>query len=174
MPEMDRYILRTERLILRPVTRSDLPDLHTIFVNPHVRKYLLDDTIMDEQWTQSIIDRSILRFEKEKCGIWIMDYNNAKAGFVGMHTFHDPPELQLLYGLLPEYCGLGLATEAASKVIDYCFELGHAKVLASTDEPNQNSEKVMQRLGMKFVKKESLSTGLTLFYEIYLDPHTGP
>ena len=44
------------------------------------------------------------------------------VGFVGFRPFFDPPELQLLYGLLPAYWGRGLATEPAGAPMRYVLE----------------------------------------------------
>ena len=85
-------------------------------------------------------------------------------GFTGYRNYHDPPELQLLYGLLPEYCGNGYATILAKLIIKYGFkELNMHEVIACADVPNVASLKVMQKAGMKFDKQIEIG-GLDLIY----------
>jgi RimJ/RimL family protein N-acetyltransferase len=43
-------------------------------------------------------------------------------GFCAFRPFFEPPELQLLYGLLPAYWSKGLASEAARTIIAFVFE----------------------------------------------------
>ena len=75
------------------------------------------------------------------------------VGFVGFREFFDPPELQLLYGLLPACWGGGLATEVTTRVCDFAFrQLGFDEITAATDLPNRASSRVLQRLGMQLVR----------------------
>ncbi len=166
MKRPDDFLIQTARLQLRPVQTDDLQTLHKLFADPHIRRYLLDDAVVTEHWTLSIINQSMERFRTDRCGIWLIESDDSPIGFTGIHAFHDPPELQLLYAILPGHCGAGIATEAAAAVIQHCFAIGQERVMASVDRPNQDSIKVLQRLGMSFVKEMELETGPTLFYEI--------
>src|SRR5262245_58754509 len=74
--------------------------------------------------------------------------------------FHDPPQLELLYGIAPDRWNKGLATEAAIAMIGYGFEvLGFERIEASTDALNAASVRVMARAGMRFWKRE-ITNGL--------------
>lgn len=44
------FTLQTDRLSLTPFAQADLPELHALFTNPSVRRYLMDDLIVDETW----------------------------------------------------------------------------------------------------------------------------
>ena len=53
---------------------------------------------------------------------------------------HQPPQLELLYGIAPEHWNKGLATEAANAIIRHGFDtLGFERIEASTDAPNAAS-----------------------------------
>ncbi|HZY65265.1 MAG TPA: GNAT family N-acetyltransferase [Rubrobacteraceae bacterium] len=103
--------IETERLRLRPVSGCDLEDLYQIFVAPGVRRYLLDDKIVSREWVEAEIRASRKRFANLGAGIWALlpKDTNILAGFCGFRFFHDPPELQLLYGSMasPRPIGLG-------------------------------------------------------------------
>lgn len=146
--------LTTDRLELRPIEPADLEELHEVFLDSAVRRFLLDDEEMPLAFTRQVIDDSIVGFESETgAGLWaVRELEQGErapiVGFVGYREFFEPPELQLLYGLLPTVWGRGYATEASRAAIDFGFdECGFDEVIAATDPPNEASIRVMERLG---------------------------
>ncbi len=161
--------LETERLVLSPLVTGDVADLHRIFTQPGVRRYLLDDAVVSREWTETEIASSQARFDAHGYGLWgVRVQAGDLIGFAGYREFHEPPELQLLYGLHPDYWGLGLATEAADAVIRYGFEqLGFDRIVASTDAPNTDSIRVLERLRMRYDRREVTAAGLdTVYYAL--------
>jgi ribosomal-protein-alanine N-acetyltransferase len=162
-------LIETSRLFLRPVTSTDLDDLHRLWIDPDVRKYLWDDEIISRQLVASIIDRSIALFAENGFGLWLAFHRetNALAGFCGFWYFHEPPELQLLFGVAPDYWGKGLATEMTVAMIHYGFEeLGFSRIIASADAPNVASIKVMEKAGMRFEKRAEIDGRDTVYFAI--------
>ena len=148
----------TPRLRLRPLVTGDLDQLHTLLTQPGVRRYLLDDEVIPRERTQSFIDTSIASFASNGYGLWCATPRDGGAliGFCGFWRFHDPPQLELLYGLGDDFCGCGYATEMAAAMIRYGFEaLKFDRIEASTDPPNTASIAVMERAGMAFWKRDS-------------------
>ena len=79
--------------------------------------------------------------------------------------FFDPPELQLLYGLLPAVWGRGLATEAAAAACEFAFDrLGWPAIRAATDTPNIASRAVLGRLGFSLDRTTDDGAHGTSFY----------
>jgi ribosomal-protein-alanine N-acetyltransferase len=154
---------------MRPVTLEDVDALHRIFNEPGVRKYLWDDEIVPRTRVESIVETSQAAFASEASGLWnvFLKHENVLIGFAGFWKFHDPPILELLYGIEPAYWHRGLATEAGSAILKYGFdELSFKRIEASTDAGNEASVRVMQRLGMTFWKRE-ITNGLdTIYYAI--------
>lgn len=156
---------------LRPLRISDLHDIHAIWTDPHVRKYLFDDHIISLETALVEIKKSLQSFEKHRYGLWAVFLDKSRSGkmigFTGFRPFHDPPELQLLYGLLPKYWGKGHATALAKIMIKYAFdELHFNEVLASGDAPNSASIRVMQKAGMKFFKRVNINGMDTIYYRV--------
>jgi len=167
--EVAPRLLRTERLELHPFVPEDRLALHLIFIEPSVRRYLLDDTVVPLDWVDEEIESSAARFQSEGAGLWTIRRidSDEPIGFVGFRPFFDPPQRQLLYGLLPEAWGHGFATESAQAVMDFAFtELGFDKIVAATDRPNRASEAVMRRLGMTLSHVTDDDSGGTVFYSI--------
>ena len=75
-------------------------------------------------------------------------------------------ELELIYGFLPEHWGRGFAVEAARAAIFRAFAAGHARVWAGTDLENKASQRVMQRLGMRFHRSETVGGLPQVYYVI--------
>jgi ribosomal-protein-alanine N-acetyltransferase len=163
------FILTTERLILRPVKLDDFDTFYKILTDEFVRKYLCDDEILPCEVIESFITDSEANFADGNYGLWLIaeTENSEIVGFTGLRHFFDESQPQLLYALLPQFTGKGLAVEAAKKVIDYCFlQLNFSYLDASCDAPNMASQKVAERLGMKKLKEETINDLPTIFYRL--------
>ncbi len=159
--------LYSNRTVMRPFAEPDALELLALFRDPGVRRYLLDDSLVTLEWVRDEIQTSSERFTRNGSGLWSvrLKHEEAIAGFVGFREVFDPPQLQLLYGLLPDYWGMGFATEVAARLCTEAFDnLGFETVKAATDTPNSASIRVLTRLGFKLVPDEQ-SSG-TLFYTL--------
>jgi ribosomal-protein-alanine N-acetyltransferase len=160
-------VIETARLRLRPFGGGDVDELHRLFTHPDVRRYLLDDMMVPREWVEDEVAGSRARFAESGAGLWTLaEHGRAEiVGFVGFRPFFDPPELQLLYGLLPSHWSRGYATEAAAAAIDYGFSvLGMHEVRAATDAPNTASMAVLTRLGMRERSRSSDEARETVFF----------
>ena len=160
-------VIESERTVLRPFSPSDADALLAVFQDSAVRRYLLDDTIVSKTWMEKEIAASDARFAQSGTGLWSVCFNEQTSiiGFVGFREFFDPPQLQLMYGLLPDFWGQGLATEAAARVCDHAFEtLGLDVINAAADIPNEASIRVLERLGMRRLKIGTEAQSDTAFF----------
>lgn len=152
--------LSTDRLALRPFRPRDHAQLVRLFREPSVRRYLLDDEIVSDDWVRDEILASERRFDGSSLGLWTLRLRDLGArgtdeivGFAGFREFWDPPVLELTYGLDPRVVGRGLATEAARAVCDYGLGSGClTEVRAAVDLPNAASIRVLERLGLRMVR----------------------
>jgi [ribosomal protein S5]-alanine N-acetyltransferase len=159
--------IATARTILRPFIEADTDELVSVFHDPMVRRYLLDDQVMPVDWVKSEIAASRARFERDGTGLWALRLARQPAiiGFTGFREFFEPPQLQLLYGLLPQFWGRGLATETAAAVCDHAFRaLRFEQIKAATDTANHASARVLLRLGMRPMRTTPEASGGTTFY----------
>ena len=166
---MANVLIETARLSLRPLGRDDVDALHQLMTQPGVRRYLLDDEVIPRERAASFVETSIASFDANGYGLWAVTPRSADTliGFCGFWLFHEPPRLELLYGLGDAHWHQGLATEVATAMIRYGFDaLSFRRVEASTDAPNAALVAVMERAGMSFWKRER-SNGLdTIYYAI--------
>lgn len=169
MQHNNSHKLETHRLVLEPVLESELDTLYTIFANPYVRKYLCDGEIFSLQQVKEMIEQSQKYFTENGFGIWLIRIKGESeiVGFTGLWYFFNEEQPQLIYALLPEATKKGYATEAASKVLAYCFdELGYKYVVASCDRPNLESQKVAKRLGMRKTAEEMIDRKPVVFFSL--------
>jgi ribosomal-protein-alanine N-acetyltransferase len=160
-------MIETARLRMRPFERGDADELHRIFTDAGIRQYLLDDRIVPREWVEEEIAASIARFESGSAGLFCVysKEDETLIGFCGFRPFFEPPELQLLYGLLPACWSKGLATEAARAMIAFGFqELAFDRVTASADAANAASLRVLEKAGMVFDRRATIDGLETLFY----------
>ena len=113
----------TARLHLRPIRTEDAEVVHELWTNDHVRRFLFDDRCVSLEETRSYIEASLASFEQRGYGLWLvfLRETEALAGFAGLlsSTTEAP---NLIYGIHPELCGKGYATEAATAVLRYVIE----------------------------------------------------
>jgi RimJ/RimL family protein N-acetyltransferase len=166
--------LSTERLDLRPYGPADLDVLERIFGDPGVRRYLFDDQVMPRGWVAAEAAANERLFAEHGYGVgllYVRDEAPAEVagaiGFAGFRPFFTPPELQLLYGLLPEAWGRGYATEVARALVQVGFEqIGLDEVLGVTDPPNRASMRVMERAGLRFFEQRRRDGKDAVYYRV--------
>ncbi|MEL7046475.1 MAG: GNAT family N-acetyltransferase, partial [Pseudomonadota bacterium] len=159
--------LDTRRTRLREFSHADASELLAVFRNRGIRRFLLDDLVVGSEWIEEEIAGSIARFSRGSAGLWSvrLDRGGPIVGFVGYRDFFDPPELQLLYGLLPRCWGRGLATEVSARICEYGFDvLGFEEIRAAIDTPNHASRAVLERLGFSETQRGDGSNQGTAFF----------
>lgn len=170
-------ILETERLLLRPYQEEDIDALHQLWTSPGVRRYLFDNEIIPRIFVEEEIRSNVASFDANGWGQWTAQTREVPgtqksrlAGFCGFRPFHDPPQLELLFGVDERHWGKGFAGEMARCMIALGFtRWGFERIQGSTDTPNVASIRVMEKLGMRFVRREETNGLDTVYYEITPD-----
>ena len=149
------YPVRTPRLLLRPLTSDDFPDVHAYYQLPEVARYLYWDAATPEQ-TREALDRNTRRTELREEGdslvLAVVPHEVGRvAGQVSLlwaSQEHRQGEVGFTFN--PAYHGRGLATEAAEAMLELSFEwLGLHRVSGRCDARNLPSARVLERLGMR-------------------------
>jgi ribosomal-protein-alanine N-acetyltransferase len=146
-------VIKTERLVLRHLTMADLDALAVLYSDPEVRRYFPDRTRTYEQTREElewIIDVYYVRYGY---GLWatILKETGAFIGRCGLLPWEieGRTEVEVAY-LLDKSCwGRGLATEAASAIVDYAFAtLPVERLICMVDPENSASTAVAAKVGM--------------------------
>jgi ribosomal-protein-alanine N-acetyltransferase len=147
-----KHVLRTERLVLDPVTALDLTALIVHWTQPDVRRFLFDGAVMSSEEILTVIAESRRDFAASGYGFWVIREldcgDGALTGTVGLRQL-DELGPEIVYSLTPDVWGNGYATEAAGAVVEYALgPLGLPEVLAEVDNGNTASAAVIKRLGL--------------------------
>jgi ribosomal-protein-alanine N-acetyltransferase len=164
--------LETARLVLLPWSLDDIDALHQMWNDPQVRRYLWDDEVISRQRAAATVEAAIASAKQCGIGLWgvLLKSSNKLAGFCGFRFIEDSRDVELLYGLLPQHWGEGLATEAARAALSYGLKAGlFTRVYARTHVPNRASVRVMERLGMQFERETRIGVLPTLIYSLTAD-----
>jgi ribosomal-protein-alanine N-acetyltransferase len=164
-------VLNTGRMRLRPISSDDVDALHALWNDPDVRRYLWDDRIIPRETVQEIVAQSSATFASDGFGFFALEMQDQSGdliGFCGHRRAEDVPgQIELLYGIHPTYWGEGLVAEAAREVLRFGFEsCDFDRVIAATDTPNQQSVRVLQKLGMTFECRREFHGLDTVFYSM--------
>ena len=144
------HVLRTDRLVLRPVTTEDHPVLLSHWTASDVRRFLFDGAALSAAEISEAIADSTADFGRAGYGLWLI-YEKDATGLIGTAGLRPLEDLgqEIFYSLAPGSWGRGYATEAAGAVLDHALSmLGLPEVLAEVDEGNTASIAVVERLGM--------------------------
>jgi RimJ/RimL family protein N-acetyltransferase len=145
--------LRTPRLHLRRITQPDLPDIERMHQDPEVMATL--GGLRSAEQTRDFIDQAIAHWTAYGFGLWVVRdiATGALVGRGGVKhvVVGGRPELEVVYGLMPEFWDRGLATELARESVRVGFErLGRADLVCFTLVTNRASQRVMEKVGFVF------------------------
>jgi len=175
---MSSIHLETPRLSLRPFSLVDVDELHRMWSEPAVRRFLWDDKVVPRATVIEIIGASTESFGHSGLGYWMvrLKATSEAVGFCGLRHFRfeeesaGADEVEILYGLAPAHWGKGLATEASAAVLRYGFDtLELMRIYAGADPPNQESFRVLERLGMKFLRRATVGELEAAYYVLDRD-----
>jgi RimJ/RimL family protein N-acetyltransferase len=144
--------LVTERLSLRRLTRDDLDLLHRLNSDPQVMRYLGGP--MDRARSEAMLNDRILGYYARHPGLGIWATLERSSGqCIGIHVLnHIQGEtfIQVGFVLFPQHWGRGYATEMAVALLRYGFtELALPLIVAITDLPNAESQRVLIKAGLR-------------------------
>ncbi len=163
-------IFETPRLILRRLTEADAPLVLSLNSDPEVLKYLHEPLLKDEAHAAEIIRTIILPQYQNNLGRWAIHTkeNDEFIGWCGLKSRPELEEIDLGYRLKPSAWGKKYATEAAAHTITYGFDkLGLEVITGRAHIENIASLKVLEKIGMTFIKEEVVDDCPVKTYEIY-------
>lgn len=148
-------IIETERLLLREITPNDKEALFKLHSNPEVQKYTGEPVVKSIEEIEKAILGRIKHYKKYGFGRWatFLKKEMQFVGWAGLLYLPEFDEIDLGYRFLPEYWGLGIATEASYAILKYGFDtLRLKKIIAIALKENKASIRVMEKVGMEFYK----------------------
>lgn len=167
---MKRYELKSEDLVLVPINSTDEAYFFDTWNDLEFRKFLFDDEFVSLEMVHEQIEKSKKSFLENEFGIWklILKESNLDIGFCGLRFAPDmPDEIGLLYGIERKFWGKDFAFKASRIVLNYAFnDLNLKKIVALANPENIASWKILENLGMHFVKEFKTEIEKLRVYEI--------
>lgn len=163
-------MLTTDRLIFRHFTPADLNCLYRdIYSHPLVARALSPTGTLSLQQTAILLERRLQHWQDHGFGTWALIHRQSQQliGNCGLHYLENGPDVELTYTIQPLYWGQGLATEASRAVLSWGFKTLQLKqIVAVTGPTNGASQRVMQKLGMKYQQNIQYNGTEVVYYAI--------
>ncbi|WP_418955378.1 GNAT family N-acetyltransferase [Streptomyces tritici] len=139
-------VLTTERLVLRPVERGDVPVLTRLWTDPEVRRHLggpVAATVVEIRRRRCVGARGV--FAAVRCD------DGEVAGLVTVGWDAGRGEREVSYQFLPEQWGRGYAREAVTAAVGWALA-DAPSVVAVTQQANTRSRRLLEAIGMAHVE----------------------
>ena len=162
--------LKTQRLILRRITRDDAVDFFAIRSNIEIMAAIDREPLksMDEMFSlMALIEENIDRNESIAWAVCLKE-DNQMIGHFGFHKIDFINHwAEIGYALLPHFQGKGLATEGINAILEYGFNhLRFHSVDANVNPVNKSSIALLIKNG--FVKEAHFKENF-FFKDAFLD-----
>lgn len=149
------YPLRTERLTMRPFERRDVDAVYDYRKREDVARFLFDPPLSKDECALAIQQRVAQTTIKEEGDRIVVAVELAETGqLIGEMSLilrsANARQGEIGWIFSPDHQGQGLATEAATGILDLAFGPGDMhRVMARCDARNTASYRLMERLGMR-------------------------
>ena len=144
--------LRTDRLVLRRFTGSDVDNLVELDSDPRVTRFLTNGKPTPRERIENHLLPTMVRLRP--AGFWAAEDPETGA-FLGWFALEpgEVREVELGYRLRAETWGRGLATEGSRALVRTAFDdLGVDRVWAQTMAVNFASRRVMEKAGLRYLR----------------------
>jgi len=140
------HMIATDKCELNDLKTSDIDHIVRLETNPEVRQFLGGSK--DVQTIHSEFHQYF------KTGIFSQRWtirskeDDPFIGTITLDTHHNGIDTEVSYQILPEWWGLGYATETLRTVMEYCLEeLKLPRIIAETQVANLKSCRLLEQLG---------------------------
>ena len=161
------WIVHTGRLILRPVSSADLPELIALKGDPRIYAVMLGGVRSAAQVVAELAEDTQF-WGAQGVGMWAVRAAGSAplAGLVGLHQRPDGRGLGLRFAFHADAQGRGFAREAAGAALRYAHErAGVRRVVAVARESNTGSRLVLGGIGMVVVEQFDRDGHRMVLYE---------
>lgn len=166
--------IETERLLLRELLLSDVDGMFELDSNPKVHLFLGNKPVKDIDESLSQIKNIQQQYENFGIGRWavILKETNEFLGWSGIKFITNEINnhkdfYEIGYRFIEKHWGKGFATEAGKAFIEYAFNVMKIDaVYAYADAGNENSRKILEKLGLHYVNSFEYEEELEVWYEL--------
>lgn len=150
----------TDRLLIRPTENEDAELVYQLMNTPKFIKFVGDRRINSVKSAENYIQTKMhpqLHALGYSSYTLITKSDGSKIGTCGLYDRDGVAGIDIGFGLLPQYEGLGYAYEAANKLLKVAFtEFGIAEIKAITAKNNFSSQRLLEKLGLELIGTTTL------------------
>ncbi len=154
-------VLETERVRLRRLTDDDAPFILELLNDPAWLRYIGDRGVRTPDDARNYIQKgAIASYEKYGFGLWLAELKagGTPIGICGLLRRETLPDVDLGFALLPAFRGQGYTLEAGRATLAHGRTiLGLKRIVAVTAPGNEDSIRVLERLGLRFERMVRLT-----------------
>lgn len=144
--------LETERIILRPLTMDDKPEIFKWTSDPRFSKFMPYTTYKSPDDANFWLENIYTTDGQLDYG-FVLKETGQLIGSGGLNYQSEDDSWALGYNLRYDMWGKGFATEISKKIIEYARANYSGKIITGTFAiENTASKHVLEKLGMKFYK----------------------
>ncbi len=162
-------MLETERLLLRKFTPEDLDALVELRSDDEVIKYLGGRTLQNPEAIEKRLRFYLDCYAKFGFGMCALIWKETGEmfGWSGLQPLDGTTEIEVGYGMIKKFWGMGIGYECARAWLDYGFNTaGLERIVAVAAPENTGSWRIMEKCGMRFEKTEKHYGMECVFYAI--------
>jgi RimJ/RimL family protein N-acetyltransferase len=170
----DLATIETARLYLRPFTSDDLDMFAAIRSDPEVMRFIGNGKPQSRDQTSARLKAIIEHRNRHGFGLWAATDKLSRdlIGFCGLQHLDNTEEIEVGYCLAAHCWGRGLASEAARASLRYGFEeLSSERIVAVVQPENLASCRVLEKVGLKYVRNARFYDTEVKYYDIARDEH---
>ena len=163
--------LETERLLLRWFTLDDIDAYNELGTNPQLIRYVGNQPFASLAVARETLvaaplkDYATYGYGRFAC-VW--KQTGQVIGFCGPKFLPDTGDVDLGYRFLPNFWGMGLATEAGLAAVDYArHQLGLGRLVAWVHPDNVASARVLAKLGFAFERRTTVADIPDIEFDFY-------
>lgn len=149
-------IFETERLIIKPVELRDAPFFLELYNTPNFIEFIGDKNLKTvSEVEKDMENRYFSHYKKHGFGNFSITLKESGQliGAISLVVREETPAPDIGFSFLPEFQGKGYGYEAAQKILRAGFEdFSLNKISAMTTKENTASQKLIEKLGLKFQK----------------------
>ncbi|QGK72527.1 GNAT family N-acetyltransferase [Flavobacterium sp. SLB02] len=166
--------IETERLILRELIASDDQGMFELDSNPNVHIFVGKKPVKDIEESRSHIKIIQQQYRDLGAGRWavVLKETGEFIGWSGIKFItneinHHKDFYEIGYRFIEKHWGKGYATEAGNAFVDYAFNTMKVDALyAYADKGNENSRRILEKLGMRYVNSFEYEGEMEVWYEL--------
>lgn len=155
---MQDTMLRTRRLILRPLRDNDWEALFQLWQDPEVDQFLWDGKAPDAAQCRELTNSLCTLAPNPAQHFVILDAATEKLiGLVGLLPAETEAVREIDFTIARDHWGQGYATEATHALMEYARDdLGLQMVIAYTDDGNIASRRVLEKSGFVLLERTNV------------------